>query len=246
MSGSLRGHRGRSESLSDSRPAGTRPNGSAMEGMNCKADYAEYVMEIMRETARAKRRIGGYIHDNACDTSIIRLTLRGARWTISKNILTGLTMPRKKPMPAKLESLRRQGSLNVHPERVTDPLFQERDFFDPNDLVQVKYEMLRRVEVDKLTVSQAAAAFGLSRPTFYQARFDFEQGGLPGLIPKKPGPRTAHKFTAEILEFMRAEREANATLRAADLADLVRERFGVMVHSNSVDRALRRKEKKQQ
>jgi transposase len=106
--------------------------------------------------------------------------------------------------------------------------------------------MLRRVEVDKLTVSQAAAAFGLSRPTFYQARFDFEQGGLPGLIPKKPGPRAAHKFTLGILDFMRGEQQANASLRAADLADLVRERFGVVVHPNSVDRALRRKEKKQQ
>ncbi len=155
-------------------------------------------------------------------------------------------MPRKKPTPTKLDSLRRQGSLNLHPEHVSDPLFQERDFFDPNDLVQVKYEMLRRVEVDKFTVSQAAAAFGLSRPTFYQARFDFEQGGLPGLIPKKPGPRAAHKFTREILDFMHAEQEANASLRAADLAGLVRERFGVVVHPNSIDRALRRKEKKQQ
>ena len=155
-------------------------------------------------------------------------------------------MPRKKPTPTKLESLRRQGSLNLNPERVSDPLFQERDFFDPNDLVQVKYEMLRRVEVDKFTVSQAATAFGLSRPTFYQARFDFEQGGLPGLIPKKPGPRAAHKFTPEILDFMHAEQETNASLRAVDLADLVRQRFGVVVHPSSVDRALRRKEKKQQ
>jgi len=153
-------------------------------------------------------------------------------------------MPRKKPNPAKLESLRRQGTLNLHPERVTDALFQDSDFFDPHDLVQIKYEMLRRVEVDKLTVSQASAAFGLSRPTFYQARFDFEQGGLPGLIPKKPGPRTAHKFTPEIVDFMRGEQQANASLRADDLVERVRERFGVVVHPNSVDRALRRQEKK--
>lgn len=154
-------------------------------------------------------------------------------------------MPRKKPYSTKLESLRRQGSLNLYPERVTDPLFQQQDFFDPHDLVQIKYEMLRRVEVDKFTVSQAAAAFGLSRPTFYQARFEFEQGGLPGLISKKPGPRSPHKFTPEIVDFMRGEQQANASLRAADLVNLVRERFGVVVHPNSVDRALRRQEKKQ-
>jgi transposase len=154
-------------------------------------------------------------------------------------------MPRKKLNSMKLESLQRQGSLNLHPEHVIDPLFQEHDFFDPHDLVQIKYEMLRRVEVDKLTVSQATAAFGFSRPTFYQARFEFEQGGLPGLISKKPGPRSPHKFTPEIVDFLREEQQANASLRAADLVHLVRERFGVVVHPNSVDRALRRPEKKQ-
>jgi len=154
-------------------------------------------------------------------------------------------MPRKKTDSTKLESLRRQGSLNLYPEHITDPLFQEHDFFDPNDLVQIKYEMLRRVEVDKLTVSQAAAAFGLSRSTFYQARFEFEQGGLPGLISKKPGPRSPHKFTREIVDLISGEQQANASLRAADLVHLVRERFGVVIHPNSVDRALRRQEKKQ-
>jgi len=174
----------------------------------------------------------------------IGLTREEWPWSISIINLTGWPC-KKKPNFMKLESLRRQGSLNLHPEHVTDPLFQEHDFFDPNDLVQIKYEMLRRVEVDKLTVSQAAAAFGLSRPTFYQARFEFEQSGLPGLISKKPGPRTPHKFTSEIVDFMRGEQQANASLRAADLVDLVRERFGVVVHPNSVDRALRRQEKKQ-
>ena len=153
-------------------------------------------------------------------------------------------MARKKPNPAKIESLQRQGTLNLRPEQVTDPLFQDRDFFDPHDLVQVKYEMLRRVEVDRLPVSQAATAFGFSRPTFYQARFDFEQGGLPGLIAKKSGPRTAHKFTPEIVDFIRGEQQANASLRAGDLVERVRERFGIVVHPNSIDRALRRQEKK--
>jgi transposase len=165
--------------------------------------------------------------------------------SISIIILTDENMPKQKPNPTKLDSLRRQGCLNLYPERVTDPLFREREFFDANDLVQIKYEMLRRVEVDQLTVSQAASTFGLSRPTFYQTRFDFEQGGLPGLIPRKPGPRTAHKFTPEIVDFIRGEQEANLSLRTGELVTLVRERFGVTVHPNSIDRALRRQEKKQ-
>jgi transposase len=153
-------------------------------------------------------------------------------------------MPKNKPDSKKIESLRQNGSLNPHPEHVIDPLFHDRDFFDPHDLVQMKYEMLRRVEVDKLSVSQAAAAFGLSRPTYYQARWDYERGGLQGLIPKKPGPRAAHKFTPEIVEFIRSRREEDDSLRVGDLVALVRKRFGIVVHPNSVDRALRRQEKK--
>jgi transposase len=199
----------------------------------------------MRVNAVREKRIRIHIAVERKDNRKIRLTQEVTPWSISIINLTGSPMPRKKTNSMKLESLRRQGSLNLHPEGVTDPLFQEHDFFDPNDLVQIKYEMLRRVEVDKLTVSQAAAAFGLSRPTFYQARFEFEQGGLPGLISKKPGPRSPHKFTPEIVDFLRGEQQANASLRAADLVHLVRERFGIIVHPNSVDRALRRQEKKQ-
>jgi hypothetical protein len=63
--------------------------------------------------------------------------------------------------------------LNPHPNAVTDPVFQTGDFFDRDDLVQVKYEMLRRVTVDKQSVTQSATAFGFSRPTYYQAEADF-------------------------------------------------------------------------
>jgi hypothetical protein len=93
-------------------------------------------------------------------------------------------MPRKKPQPdAKEQALREHGSLNPRPHMVTDPLFCEVAFCDARDLVQVKYEMLRRVRVDGQSVTESAAAFGFSRPSFYQAQSAFEQGGLGGLLP---------------------------------------------------------------
>ena len=52
-------------------------------------------------------------------------------------------MARDIPDP-KSQALRRQ-ALHPHPEHVTDDLFVTREFFDPRDVVQVKYEMLRRV-----------------------------------------------------------------------------------------------------
>ena len=77
-----------------------------------------------------------------------------------------------------------------------DPLFTSGSpFFDPRDLVQVKYELLRRVRVDGSAVSEATALFALSRPTFYAAQAAWEQAGVSGLLPASTGPRHAHKLT---------------------------------------------------
>src|SRR6266568_3538325 len=92
------------------------------------------------------------------------------------------------PGSVKLDALRQTGTLHPHPKRVTDSLFQSQPFFDVRDLMQVKYEMLRKVEADGAPVSTAATTFGLSRPSFYQAQAAFEQGGLAGLAPQKRGP----------------------------------------------------------
>ena len=141
-------------------------------------------------------------------------------------------------------ALRQQGTLHPHPEQVTDELFLTNEFFDARDLVQVKYEMLRRVQSDGQPVSRAAAAFGFSRPSFYQAQATFQQGGLPALIPHKRGPKQAHKLTAEVLAFVRQLRQQDASGRPADLAARVQQRYDITVHPRSVERALARSQKK--
>ena len=151
------------------------------------------------------------------------------------------------PLPdpkTKRQTLRRHGTLNPHPETVAFPLFHSSDFFDPDDLVQVKYEMLRRVKVEKQPVSQSTSAFGFSRPTYYQAETDFRRDGLFGLVPEKRGPRHGHKLTPEVIEFALQLRETDASLRPPDLATAIQERFDVKVHPRSVERALVRQEKK--
>jgi transposase len=145
---------------------------------------------------------------------------------------------------AKGQSLREQGSLNGRANRVTDPLFQGGEFFDPRDLVQIKYEMLRRVQADKQTVAKAAKAFGLSRPSFYQAQAAFEKGGLPALVRKRPGPRGGHKLSEEVLRFVAQRKAEDPSLRSGDLARLVRGRFHLEVHPRSIERALGHQEKK--
>ncbi len=153
-------------------------------------------------------------------------------------------MPDRKPSDPKLAALRERRTLNPRPERVTDELFARSDFFDPRDLLQVKYEMIRRAQVDEAPVAEAAEAFGFSRPSFYKARDAFADGGLAGLLPRRRGPREAHKLSPDVMAFIEEQRGADLSLTAAALVPLVKERFGVEVHPRSIERALRRLEKK--
>ena len=153
-------------------------------------------------------------------------------------------MAKRKVRDSKDEALRQRGCLNPHPEKVADPLFAESDFFDSRDLVQVKYEMVRRVETEGHTVSGSAEAFGFSRPSFYQAQSLLESGGLAALVPQKPGPRRAHKLSPQVMGFVEKLQSGDPSLKAPELAGRIRERFGLKVHSRSIERALARQEKK--
>jgi len=140
----------------------------------------------------------------------------------------------------KVAALRAERSLNPRPEAVVDEAFGSSEFFDARDVVQVKYEMVRRVRVDGVPIARSAAAFGFSRPSFYQAAAAVDAHGLAGLVPARPGPKRAHKLTDEIVAFARRAREDDRVLRSTDLVELIADRFGISVHPRSVERALAR------
>ena len=118
--------------------------------------------------------------------------------------------------------------------------------FDARDLVQVKYEMVRRVRVEGQPVSRSATAFGFSRPSFYKARAAFAQGGTPALVPKRPGQRRAHKLSDEVMDFLERSLSDDSSLRPRELARRIEKRFGFSSHPRSIERALARREKKRQ
>ncbi len=153
-------------------------------------------------------------------------------------------MAKRKRNNPKLDTLRQRGALHARADEVTDPSFLENEFFDPHDLVQVKYEMLRRVRVDCQPVARAARAFGFSRPSFYQAQAALARAGLCGLLPAKRGPRRAHKLSADVLAFLRSELANDTRLTPADLASRLLDRFQLRVHPRSIERALARPGKK--
>src|SRR5208282_5299215 len=101
--------------------------------------------------------------------------------------MSRLVMAKPNPIQqdAKAAALARSGALNPRPEAVRDPLFTENPFFDPRDLVQVRYEMVRRHQIDSLSISDVAEVFGVSRPTFYKAQSALAVHGLAGLAPRQ-------------------------------------------------------------
>ena len=148
-------------------------------------------------------------------------------------------MPMKnKSERLKVEALRNEGTLNPVPENVRDPKFHENEFFDPHDIVQVKYEMLRRVSVENAPVSVAAEEYGVSRPTYYETKAGFEKAGLAGLAPQKRGPRGPHKLRGQALAFIQQQLVAGEPVRARELAKLVQQKFDLNIHPRTIERAV--------
>ncbi len=143
----------------------------------------------------------------------------------------------------KVRALRESGTLNAQADDVWDPLFLEGGFFDPRDLTQVKYEMLRQAQKDGIPVSTASASFGFSRPAFYKAQLDFSRQGLVGLIPKRRGPKGGHKLTREVMAFVEELRSREPSLSTLDLVRRIQEEFAVQVHRRTSERALERAKK---
>jgi transposase len=145
----------------------------------------------------------------------------------------------------KAERLKALKSLNRHPERVQAPWFQTGTFFDAQDLVQVKYEMLRHVKQEGASKADSAALFGLSRPAFYQAEAALDREGLAGLLPRRRGPKGAHKLTAQIMSFIERRQAEDPQIYARALAKEIEAQLNISVHPRSIERALARKKKLQ-
>ena len=143
----------------------------------------------------------------------------------------------------KSQALGHDGALNPHPEAIQDPLFASNPFFDPKDLVQVRYEMVRRHRADGLPISDVAPAFGVSRPTFYKAQSALAAAGLAGLVPKPRGPKDGHKISAEVVAFITNLKAEDPKLTTPQCLAAIEAQFAIKVHRRSLERALARKKK---
>jgi len=153
-------------------------------------------------------------------------------------------MESKKRNTAKRWALDQNATLNKNADKVTDPKFKNIAFFDPDDIVQVKYEMLRSAQKDGTGIQQASRSFGFSRITFYKTGKAFKKNGLAGLIPQKKGPRRAHKLSEEVMEFVGQLIEQKPGIKSAGIRQEIKNRFDLTVHRRSIERAIDRSKKK--
>jgi transposase len=138
----------------------------------------------------------------------------------------------------KVKALLEEGMLNPNPENVRDPKFQQNEFFDSRDLLQVRYEMLRRVSIENASVTDTTEEYGVSRPTYYQARANFDKRGVAGLVPQKRGPRGPHKLQGEVLTFVEQQLVEGEPVRARELVKLIQKEFGLNLHPRTIERAI--------
>jgi transposase len=133
-----------------------------------------------------------------------------------------------------------RGTFNPHPESVSDVLFIANPFFDPRDLLQVRYEMLRRHSLTKPRLSM-----WLSTSEFHarlsNSQAALRKAGLSGLLPRPRGPREAHKLSEEVAEYVRAVRATAPGLTTVACLKALQEKFGITVHRRSLERAMARR-----
>lgn len=148
---------------------------------------------------------------------------------------------------ARVQRLKREGTLHPNPDKVRADLLQQSTFFDANDLMQMKYEMLRSVNVHEQTASEAAREFGLSRVAYYRAREQHQAEGLAGLLPHRRGPKRPHKLSSEVMLFVGEQlASSNQSPDWGLLSKQIEARFGTKVHPRSIERAVKRKKNPKQ
>ncbi len=138
----------------------------------------------------------------------------------------------------KVGFLKKEGLLNPKPERVQHPLFQAQVFFDPLDLAQVRYEMLRCARADELTVTEACNLFGFSREYFYQLERSFMSSGYTSLLGSTRGRRPLVALNQEIVNFIIHRKMSEPRVTGEELRQELKDIFQVDCSRRTVERII--------
>jgi transposase len=141
---------------------------------------------------------------------------------------------------SKKHFLEQEGLLNPNPQRVSHPLFKTLDFFDPFDLPQIRYEMLRTARVEQGSVAQACKLFGFSREYFYQLERSFMDRGYVALLGSPMGRRPLLALNQEIVNFIIHRKLERPHLSGEDLRQMIQREYKVTCSRRTVERVVKK------
>jgi transposase len=128
------------------------------------------------------------------------------------------------------------GTYNKHYEKVKSARFIDDGFFDPMDIVQVKYEMLKEVMRDGKAVTDAADDFGFSRTAYYSIKDAFDKHGVSGLTPEKPGPKKPRKLTPKYQTQIDEYIARKPGISSGELAVILNKKGDITVSRRTIER----------
>ena len=144
-------------------------------------------------------------------------------------------------MKSKRDILIENGTYNKNKDKVTADDFQHSIFFDPTDVVQVKYEMLRSVEKGGKSITEASHEYGLSRETYYKSKRRFDSEGMYGLTSKESGPKSPHKMTQEVCDYIDGYLVDHPDAKSTQVCDVILADLNISLSYKTIDRYLAKK-----
>jgi len=139
------------------------------------------------------------------------------------------------PMEKK-EILIKNGTFNKNHEKVKREGFIEGGFYDPMDIVQVRYEMIKDVDNSGKTIEQISSEYGYSRASYYHIKDNFDKGGMTALIPEKTGPKEARKLTSDLQDYIKEYTQRDPKASSSKIAEEIESVKGVTVSKRTVER----------
>jgi len=136
----------------------------------------------------------------------------------------------------KVEILKVNGTYNKRYDSVRKPEFLEGGFYDPRDVVQVKYEMLRDAEDSGQAIGAVASKFGFSRTAYYNIKESFEKNGMSALIPEKTGPKKPHRLTETLQEFVDEYVIGHPNASSAEIVAVIQSEKSEVVSKRTIER----------
>lgn len=136
----------------------------------------------------------------------------------------------------KKDILIKNGTYNKNHDKVQKKAFQEDEFYDPMDVVQVRYEMIKDASGGGRAIEQVTSEYGYSRASYYHIMDNFKKGGMLALVPEKTGPKTARKLTDDLREYVTKYIEANPSASSSKIASEIQRNKGIAISKRTIER----------